>query len=127
MNFKQLLDNLLPIIGQAGVDALKDVFKDLAADQDKPWAQIALALLADAVEEHGVDGIEMARKAIDAMFENEVPNIDWANPRTASDFVAKLQNAEADEKIAARDFCIKMGDVFGEIAAGIIKGLIIAI
>ena len=123
MNFQQLLDSLFPIIGQAGVD----VFKDLAADQDKPWAQVALALLADAVEAHGMAGIEMARKAITALFENEVPNIDWANPRTASDFVAKLQNAEADDKRAARDFFVKFGDVLSEIIAGLIKALIIAI
>jgi len=126
MDFKQLLDNLLPIIGQAGVDTLQDLFNDLAADQDKPWAQMALALLADAIEEHGMAGIEMARKAIESLFNDEVPNIDWASPRTASDFVWKLQSAEAEEKSAARDFFVKMGDVLGNVAAGIIKGLIIA-
>ncbi len=126
MDFKQLLDSLLPMVGQAGVDALSDLFKDLAEDRDKPWHGAALALLADAVEAHGMAGILMARKAIDALFENEVPVIDWANPRTASDFVAKIQNAEADDKSAARDFFAKMGDAFGQIVAAMVKGFISA-
>ncbi len=124
MNFQKLLNDLIPIIGQAGVDTLSGFFKDLAADQDQPWAQAALSLLADAVEKHGMDGIELARKAIDALFENKVPDINWASPRTASDFVAKLQNAEAGDKSAARDFFIKMGDAFGQIFIGMIKGLV---
>jgi hypothetical protein len=124
MNFQQLLNNLLPVLGQAGVDALEGVFADLAADQDQPWAQTALSLLADAVGNYGMDGIEMARKAIDALFEDEVPDINWASPRTASDFVANLQNAEADDKSAARDFFVKVGDAFGQIFVGMIKGLV---
>ena len=126
MDFQQIITNLLPIIGPMGVDALKDLLEDLAANEDKPWVQVSLALLADAVDQHGMAGIEMARKAIEALFENEVPIIDWASPRTASDFVARLQNAEADDKKAARDFFVKMGDVLSGIVAGIVKSLITA-
>jgi len=126
MDFQQLLNSLLPVIGQAGVDALTETFKDLAEDKDKEWHGAALALLADAVDVHGMAGVELARKAIDALFENKVPEIDWASPRTASDFVAKLQNAEADDKGAARDYFAKVGDVFGQITAAMIKGLIAA-
>lgn len=124
MNFQEILDSLLPIVGKLGVDALSETFKDLSADQDKPWAQAVLSLLADAVESNGIAGIDLARKALDALLANEVPNIDWANPRTASDFVAKLQNAEADDQSAARDFFVKVGDAFGQIFSGLIKGLI---
>lgn len=126
MNFQQLLDNLLPIIGQVGVDALSEKFKNLAANASQPWAQAALSLLADAVQAHGMKGIEIAQKAIDSLLNNKVPDIDWASPRTASDFVAHLQNAEADDKSAARDFFVKMGDVFGQIFHGMIKGLVSA-
>ncbi len=124
MNFQQLLNSLIPTLGQVGVDALKDTFKDLAWDQDQPWAQTCLMLLADAVDAHGMAGIGLAREAIDALFDNEVPNIDWANPRTASDFVAKLQNAEADDQSAARDFFVKVGEAFGQIFVAMVKGLI---
>jgi hypothetical protein len=124
MDFKQLLDNLLPIIGPAGVTALEDVFDDLAADRDQVWAKTALSLLADAIDQYGMDGIAVARKALDSVFENEVPDLNWASPRTASDFVANLQNAEAVEKGAARDFVAKISAVFGQIFAGMIKSLL---
>lgn len=126
MDFQQLLDSLLPLVGPLGVRTLGNLFEDLAEDQDKPWAQAALGLLADAVDQHGLAGIMMARKAIEALIEDEVPNIEWANPRVASDFVAKLQNAEADDKSAARDFIIKLGDAFGEIVTAVVKGLLTA-
>jgi|APSaa5957512622_1039677.scaffolds.fasta_scaffold07029_4 hypothetical protein len=124
MDFQKIINSLLPQIGQVGVDALNDTFKDLAADQDTEWHAAALNLLADAVSVNGMAGIELARKAIDALFENEVPDINWANPRTASDFVAKIQNAEADDQSAARDFFVKVGDAFGQLFAGMVKGLI---
>jgi hypothetical protein len=124
MDFKSILDGLVDTIGQAGVDALSDKFDDLSGDADQPWKATALALLGDAVDAHGMEGIDMARKAIDSLINNEVPEIDWASPRTASDFVAKLQNAEADDKVAARDFAVKVGDTFGQVFAGLIKGLI---
>lgn len=124
MDFQKLLNTLLPIIGQAGVDLLTEKFQDLAADQDKPWAKVALMLLADAVETHGMQGIDLARKAIDDLLDNKVPEIDWASPRTASDFVAKLQNAEAEDKSAVRDFFTKIGEVLGPLLTALIKGLI---
>lgn len=124
MDFQKLLNTLLPIIGQAGVDLLTEKFQDLAADQDKPWAKVALMLLADAVETHGMRGIDLARKAIDDLLDNKVPEIDWASPRTASDFVAKLQNAEAEDKSAVRDFFTKIGEVLGPLLTALIKGLI---
>lgn len=123
MDFQKLIDSLLPVLGQVGVDALTNEFKDLAGGQDAPWKQAALNLLADAVQAHGMAGIDLARKALDDLFDNKAPEIDWANPRTASDIVAKLQNAEADDKSKARDFFVKVGDSFGKLLAAIIKGL----
>jgi len=124
MDFQKLLNDLLPIVGKTGVDLLSGTFKDLAADQDEPWAQTALSLLGDAIDQNGMAGVDLARKAIDSLFNDEVPDINWASPRTASDFVANLQNAEADAQSAARDFFVKIGDVFGQIFTGMIKGLV---
>jgi hypothetical protein len=78
--------------------------------------------LSDAVQAHGTEGVALAQKAIQDLFTNQVPNIDWANPRTASDVVAKLQNAEADDKSKATDFFVKVGASFGKLFSGLIKG-----
>lgn len=124
MNIRKILDDLIPVIGKTAVDALAEQLEDLSSGQDKPWKQAALMLLADAVQAHGMAGIAMAQKAISDLFDNKVPDIDWASPRTASDIVAKFQNAEAGDKSASRDFFVKMGDTLGVLVAGIIKGMV---
>jgi len=123
MDFTKILEGFIPILGQIGVNKLAEEFKDLAADQDKPWKQASLSLLADAVQAHGPAGVALAYKAIQDLFENKVPSIDWANPRTASDIVAKLQNAEADDKSAANEFFVKVGDSLGKLFTAVIKGM----
>jgi len=123
MEIQQLLDSLIPMLGQVGVDALAESLKDLAAKSDKEWYGVALALLSDAVEAHGLAGVSMALAAIDTLFDDENPAIDWASPRTASDFIAKLQNGEASSQNGARDFLIGVGDAFGKVFVGIIKGV----
>ena len=124
MDYLKLLSNMVPHLGQMGVDALAAEFQSLAADRDKPWKQAALSLLSDAVAANGVAGIELARKAVADLFENKVPDINWANPRTASDIVAKLQNAKADDKSASNDFFVKAENTFGKVFSGMIRGLI---
>jgi class 3 adenylate cyclase len=123
MDFQKLLDSLLPSLGQVGVDALAQEFQGLSEGQGQPWKKAALSLLAEAVETHGVAGVALAQKAIHDLFEDKVPMIDWASPRTASDIVAALQNAEADTKSAANDFFVKLGGSLGKILSGLIKGL----
>lgn len=122
MAWQALLTNLIPIIGKPAVTALAGKLKGLVVGE--AWQQTIIDLLADAVEEHGVEGIRIALTAITAFTKNEVPDIDWANPRTASDLVAQMQSAEADEKSAMRDFSALAGDVFGELGAAVIKGIL---
>jgi hypothetical protein len=124
MELTKLLESLVPALGQAGVDILTEEFKDLAADQDQPWKKTALALLADAVQAHGPAGIGMAQKAIQDLINHKVPNIDWASPRTASDLVAALQNASADEQSATAEFCAQVGRTLGKVLAAVIQGLL---
>jgi len=124
MNFEALLATLIPILGEAGVAALTEQINALAANEDEAWKAMVLALVADAVKEHGVDGIVLAEEAIESLFKNEVPDIDWASPRVVSDLVAQMQNAEAGRKSQVRDYFTKIGDVLGILGVGIIKGLL---
>lgn len=123
MDFQKLLDTLIPTLGKTGVDALAREFQDLADAQGQPWKKAVLALLADAIEANGLDGVALAQSVIHDLFENKVPVIDWASPRTASDIVAVLQNAEADTKSATNDFFVKLGGGLGKILSGLIKGM----
>jgi len=124
MDFLKLIEQLVPIIGQKAADALAAEIKGLISDESPAWQKTILALVADAVEKHGVLGIQIAIKEIEKLLEGETPDIDWANLLVASDIVAMLQKAEAERKSEVRDFLSKVGGVLGEILAGIIRGLL---
>ena len=123
-NWNDLLKNLVPALGEMGVKALADKLDDLSAEAAEPWKKSVLALLADAVEKNGVDGIKMAYDAIEALINDEPPKIDWADLEVASDVLAQLQNAEADRKSAARDFFARVSEYIGAILGALIKGAI---
>lgn len=124
MNFAKMLEGLLPVLGQKAVDKLTEEFKLLAADQDEPWKQASLLLVAEAVEAHGMEGVALAQKAIHDMLDHKVPNISWASPRTASDIVAKLQNAEAGDKSQADDFFVKIGKCMSTLFTALVQNLL---
>ncbi len=126
MDFTKMLDGLLPALGQAGVDKLADELAILGANSDQAWKKATMALLTDAVEAHGPAGVALVQKAVQDIFDHEVPSIDWASPRTASDIVAQLQNAEAADQSATHDFLVQVGKVLGTVSAAVIKGLMAA-
>ena len=123
MNFDALLKVLVAVIGRRAVDELAEKLDELAAEAGEPWKRAVLALVADAVEQHGPAGLLLVQEVIDDLAAGKAPDIDWANPRTASDVVARLQNAEAGRRSAARDFAARVGDVVGRLLVGIVRGL----
>ena len=123
MNVEALLKMLVAVLGKKAVDALSEKLDEIASEAGEPWKRAVLALLADAVEQHGPAGLVLVQQAIDDLAEGKAPDIDWANPRTASDVVAELQNAEAGRRSAARDFAARVGDVLGALLVGLVRGL----
>ncbi len=123
MNVEALLNALVAVLGRDAVDELSHKLDEIAAEAGEPWKRAVLALVGDAVERHGPAGLVLVQQAIDELVADQAPPIDWANPRTASDVVAELQNAEAGRRTAARDFAAKVGDVLGRVLVGLIRGL----
>lgn len=123
MSFDALLKVLVAVLGQRAVNELAAKLDELAAEAGEPWKRAVLALVADAVEQHGPAGLLLVQEVIDDLAAGKAPDIDWANPRTASDVVAQLQNAEAGRRSAARDFAVRVGDVVGRLLVGIVRGL----
>jgi len=124
MNTKALFDIIIPILGQTGADALKHQLDDMTQGTDAAWKRAILALVGDAVQEHGVEGIQIAINAIQDILNDKQVNIDWADLATASDILAHMQNAEAGRKSATRAFLTQVGEVLGIILSALVKVLI---
>jgi len=125
IDFNKMLTDLIPVIGQTGVDMLAGELKNLSAGAEEPWQKAVLALTANAVEKNGPAGIQLATDAIKKLLDgDEAPDIDWADLEVASDILAQMQNKEADEKSAIEDFMAQASNSLGVILGGLIKGLI---
>ena len=121
-DLQKFLDDLVPVLGEAGVTALAGELKDLADDQSG-WKQHVLSLLADSIEVYGPEGIKIGMEAIDKLLAGETPNINWADLATASDIVAALQNAEADHRDSVSAFTVKLSQSLGKILGALVRGL----
>jgi hypothetical protein len=106
---------LTTIIDQAGIQSqdlieeAQEAIDDLALDSEDPTGKVVLSLLSEAVAQYGPLGIEMGQDAVRKLLAGKSPDIDWANPRTASDAVALLQNAERKQRKRAREAARKAG------------------
>lgn len=124
-DFSDALEGLVPIVGAQAVKLASDELDGLASDASDPLKAAVLSLISDAVSAHGADGIAMAQNAVkDLLDGGGTPDIDWASPRTASNLVAAMQNAEADRKSEAREMAQRFGHVMGKVGALLIKAAI---
>jgi hypothetical protein len=123
-DFSNVLDTLIPLVGGALVDKAKDEIKTLADDADDPTKKIVFTLIAEAVSELGEDGLDIAEAEIKRLLNGRSAELDWASPRTASDAVALLQNAERARKKKAKAAIAKAGKVFGALGAIFFKAAV---
>jgi hypothetical protein len=123
-DFSDTLESLIPLVGNAAIAKAQDELNDLASDADDPTKALVLALMADAVENLGPEGIKVAKREINKLLRGEAPKIDWASPRVASDAVAALQNAERAEKKSARQAIKKAGHILGTFGALFFKAAV---
>ena len=123
-DFADVLDTLVPIVGGVLVDKAKDEITKLSEDAGDPTKQIVFALMAEAVGELGEDGLDIAEAEIKRLLNGRSADLDWASPRTASDALALLQNAERGRKKKAKAAIAKAGKVFGTVGALFFKAAI---
>ena len=73
------LSKLLPVIGQTGIDALKDEIDEITNDANEPWKKAVLGLVGDAVVTFGPQGVSLATKALEDLMNGEgEPDLSWA-------------------------------------------------
>jgi hypothetical protein len=120
-DFSDVLDSLIPVVGDALITKAKDEITKLSEASDDPTKKVVFDLMAEAVGELGEDGLDIAEAEIKRLLNGRKADLDWASPRTASDAVALLQNAERDRKKKAKAAIEKAGKLFGAIGAVFFK------
>jgi len=127
MDWKKMLEQWFPTLGAMGVEEAAKALDGWAEDAKDPMKKLILGLVADAVEKHGMEGLNKAKDAVLGLLEGKEVELDFTDLETASNALAMLQNAEADRKSAAEDFMVKVGETLGPILGALIKGLIASV
>lgn len=120
-----LVEVLLPIIGDKILEKVKEQVTKASEDSKDPIKRTILSLMAEATEEMGEKGLEIAEREIKNLLDGKRADISWASPRTASDAVAILQNAERDHKKKAKAAIQEAGELFGTIGALFFKAILV--
>ena len=120
-----LVEILLPIVGDKILEKVKEQVTKASEDSKDPIKRTILSLMAEATEEMGEKGLEIAEREIKNLLDGERADISWASPRTASDAVAILQNAEREHKKKAKAAIQEAGELFGTIGALFFKAMLV--
>lgn len=121
--WEDLLQGIVHNAGVAGVRELEDALESVEKDAKEPWKKAILQLAGDAVEQYGPEGLKHVERLIDRIGDDDEPDMEFASLRARSDYLAALQNMEAEQKSAAKDFFKAMGQKLGIILKGILAGL----
>lgn len=125
MNFADMVAGFLPLLGSAGNLVVQKELEKLSDAAQEPWQKTVLALMGDAIEKNGPEGIKIAQDALGRLAKGKPPHIDdFASLETASDFLATLQNAEKKRRKEAHNFAVAAGKSIGTIMGALVKGLV---
>lgn len=103
---------------------LENELAKLTGSTQEPWRAAVLALVAQGMEKHGLDGFQKVSVLLASLMNNKTVSLEWVDLKTASDLLAHMQNAEADKKLAVNAFLSQLGMILGKIAGGALKGLL---
>jgi hypothetical protein len=122
--WEELIQSVIKTVGVAGVSELEKALAELESEAKKPWQKAILNIAGDLLAKHGIDGIKMLEALIENIMNDEVPDLSFASLRDRSDYLAAIQNMEADDKKKVREFFTKIGYSLGVVVKSIISGVL---
>lgn len=97
-DFMRQLRNIRDQVGDDGIEKIAEALDSKADDADKGWQKAAVRALADAVRQHGADGLDMALDRMEQALNGQDADFSFTSLRAGSDLLAELQNAEAAKR-----------------------------
>jgi hypothetical protein len=122
--WSDLVKSITKTIGVAGVEELEKIIARLGSSASKPWQRALLNMAGDLISKHGIDGINMLGNIVDDILMGDEPDLSFASLRDRSDYLAAIQNIEADDKKKVKDFFNQLGNDLGVIIKAIISGIL---
>jgi hypothetical protein len=122
--WEELIQSIIKTVGVSGVLELEKALAELESEAKKPWQKAILNIAGDLLAKHGIDGIKMLEALIENIMNDEVPDLSFASLRDRSDYLAAIQNMEADDKKKVREFFTKIGYSLGVVVKSIISGVL---
>jgi len=122
--WEELISSIIKTVGVAGVSELEKALAELESEAKKPWQKAILNIAGDLLAKHGIDGIKMLEALIENIMNDEVPDLSFTSLKDRSDYLAAIQNMEADDKKKVREFFTKIGYSLGVVVKSIISGVL---
>lgn len=124
LNWDKILKGVIRNAGTAGVLQLEQALDDLKSEAKEPWKGALLRILSEAVSKYGLEGVGVAEKLVDDVSKGKMPGLDFVSLKARSDYLATLQNMEADERDKANDFMKVIGKKIGVVLRAILSGVL---
>ncbi len=124
-DIKDGVDDITDALAPKAVEEINKALEGIEVKEE--WQATLLGVVVDSVETYGVTGIQKAKDLVWNLIEGKPFDQEAFNNlslRAQSDLVAQLQNKEADEQTAVKDFFAVVGHMFGGVLVAVAKGMI---
>lgn len=122
---KEGVDDITAVLAPKAVEEIGKALGKVEVKEE--WQSTLLTVVADSIDTYGVTGIEKAKDLIWNLVEGKPFDQEAFNKlslRAQSELLAQLQNKEADEQTAVKDFFVVVGETLGGVLVAVAKGLI---
>jgi len=113
----------LTALGDPAAELAADELRDLATDADG-WEALALNVAAQAVIDHGPDGIKLASTQLIELVEGRRTELDVADARTSHAILVAMEQGEKVRRRDIRNWFTKLGVVLGSLGAVFMSGVV---
>ncbi len=124
-DIKDGVDDITSALAPKAVEEINKALEGIEVKEE--WQATLLGVVVDSVGTYGVAGIQKAKDLVWNLIEGKPFDQEAFNNlslRAQSDLVAQLQNKEADEQTAVKDFFAVVGNMLGGVLLAVVKGMV---
>jgi len=98
--------------------------RELAGEATNTWQALALDVAAQAVQQHGPEGLHIALVQISQLADGKISQLDVADARTSHAILTAMERDEIGGRRAVRAWFTKLGIVLSALGAAFLTGVV---